>query len=160
MGLSDELGFKRPLENPPHEAILSIVLTGTLLSKEGTRILRPFKLTDSQFNVLMLLKHQSEDGRLSQTELGRMLLVNRSNVTGLVDRMEQAGWVRRRGDPGDRRINWIHITPEGLKLLERAEEAYLKRIHELMKSLQGKDETRLCRWLERIRAGIRAGRGS
>ena len=93
MSLQKELGLPNPLEAPGHEAVLNIVLTGELLAKEGDRLLRPFGLTDSQFNVLMLLKYQVKGGGINQTRLGQMLLVNRSNVTGLVD---TAGTVRER----------------------------------------------------------------
>ena len=90
MSLQDELGLENSIKNRAHEALLNVVLTGTLLVKEGDRVLRPFGLTDAQFNVLMLLKYQSDHGEMNQTSLGNMLLVNRSNVTGLIDRLEQA----------------------------------------------------------------------
>ncbi|MBD3266643.1 hypothetical protein GF373_08235, partial [bacterium] len=84
MSLQNELGFVHPFENKAHETLLDVVYTGLVLQKEGYQILRPFGLTDSQFNVLMLLKYQTRDGAMNQTKLGDMLLVNRSNVTGLI----------------------------------------------------------------------------
>ena len=90
MSLQNELGFINPIETRAHEALMNVVLTSALLVKQGHRLMRPFGLTDAQFNVLMLLKYQSDNGELNQTDLGNMLVVNRSNVTGLVDRLEQA----------------------------------------------------------------------
>ena len=154
MALREELGFPNPIQHPGHEAILSLVLTGTLLAKEGDITLRPFGLTISQFNLLMTLAYQSEEGHLSQTELSRMLLVNRANVTGLVDRMEKARWVARGSDASDRRVNLIRITTEGRRLLRRAEKAYLSRIEGVMEALDKEDRDGLCRSLERLRAAI------
>jgi len=155
MSLQKELGFQRPIENPLHAAVLSVVLTGSLLVKEGHRIMRPFGITDAQFNVLMLLKYQSDDGELNQTALGRMLLVNRSNITGLTDRLEQAGLVRRVMDTTDRRVNRVRLTPKGRSVLDRAEQAYFARVQEIMGTLSEKENMQLITFLERIRKALR-----
>jgi len=156
MSLTQELGLHNPITNPAHEAVLSVVLTGMMLVKEGDRILRPFGLTDSQFNVLMLLNYQSDKGEISQTSLGQMLLVNRSNVTGLVDRMEQAGWVKRAADSQDRRVKRVRLTAQGHEVLGRAEKAYYAGIERTMKALPAKGHVYLCRMLEHVRNRLRA----
>ncbi len=135
MSLQTELGLSKPFKNRAHEAVLNVVFTGTLLAKEGGRILREFGLTDAQFNVLMLLKSNSVDGKINQTSLGNMLLVNRSNITGLVDRMEKARLVRRTADPEDRRVNYVEITKEGKEILKRAHITYYERVEEIMSGL-------------------------
>lgn len=157
MALQDEMRFIHPIKGRAHEAVLNLIYTGKQLDKEAYRILRPLGLTDSQFNVLMLLKYQTEKGVSDQTALGRMLLVNRSNITGLIDRMEQAGWVARLADADDRRVNRVRLTKEGEHLLEQAEAVYNQRIEEIMSGL-GEDELkRVCRLLERVRKGIKTG---
>ena len=60
-------------------------------------------LSPSQFNVLNLL-HLNPDG-LSQTDLSRQLIMHRSNLTGLVDRLEKRGLVARREVAADRRAS-------------------------------------------------------
>ncbi|RJP30169.1 MAG: MarR family transcriptional regulator [Candidatus Omnitrophota bacterium] len=154
MSLAKELGFRHPIGQTAQEAVLNIVLTGALLSKEGDRLFRPMGLTDAQFNVLMLLKYQSENGEMNQTALGSMLLVNRSNVTGLIDRMEQAGWVKRTAQTDDRRVNLVRITAAGLEILEQAENVYFQRLEEVMSDLNDKERYQLCNALERIRAKL------
>jgi len=151
MGLAEELGLSRPFVRRDHEMVLSVVFTGTLLAKEGRRILQPFGLTDAQFNILMLLKYQSEEGKINQTELSRMLFVNRSNVTGLIDRLEKAGFVRRTAAPSDRRTNYIELTEKGGGVLEKACAAYYERIEEIMSALSESDCRALCGMLESIR---------
>ena len=154
MGLHDELGYQKPFGHRGHEALLNIVLTGEILKKEGQKILSPFGITDAQFNVLMLLNYQSEDGRLNQTELGNMLLVNRSNVTGLIDRMEKTGLVRRVSDEYDRRINLVEITPEGSKIMDSAQKAYFSRIDKIMADLSDSEKQNLCSFMEMIRKQV------
>lgn len=155
MGLQEELGFSRPIEHSMHEAVLNVVVTGEILAKEAGRVLRPFGLTQAQYNVLSLLRYQSDDGRLNQTRLGQMLVVNRSNVTGLIDRMEEAGWVRRTDRAGDRRVKEVEMTNAGRRTQEQAEAAYHARLAEVMLDLSDDRCVTLCRMLEDVRARLR-----
>ena len=157
MGLQQELGLPHPVADPTHEAVLGVVLTGQLLAKEGSRVVQPFGLTDSQFNVMMLLKYQAAGG-VSQTRLGRMLLVNRSNVSGLVDRMEEAGMVRRTAEAADQRVNRIVLTRKGRSILQRAERAYFRRIGQVVKGIPKGDRAVVSIALERMRRSLRRGK--
>ncbi len=156
MALSDELGFLRPIDTRAHEAVLGIFVTASLLGKEADRVLQGFGLTQAQFDVLMLLRYQTAEGSADQTTLGRMLVVNRANVTGLVDRMERDGLVTRTGDPVDRRVKRVRMTPAGARVLARAEQAYAARIREVVAGLPPADLAALCRSLEAIRTALRA----
>jgi MarR family 2-MHQ and catechol resistance regulon transcriptional repressor len=90
------------------------VRTANTLLKESRRLFRPAGLSEAQFNVLNVLAQKKSD--LSQSELSEILVVDRSNVTGLLDRMEKSGWVVRRAASGDRRKYHIQLTPAGRKL--------------------------------------------
>ncbi|MFC1485767.1 MarR family winged helix-turn-helix transcriptional regulator [Candidatus Latescibacterota bacterium] len=155
MSLQQELGLPAPFSRKAHEAMLSIIVTGTLLSKEGERILRPFGLTNAQFNILMLLKYQSKDGKISQTGLSHMLLVRRPNVTGLIDRMEKLGLIRRVADPVDRRVNYIEMTKKGAKIVEKLHSIYYRRLDEVMSVLPEHAYDNLCGYLESIRKNMK-----
>ncbi len=157
MALSDELGLLRPIAGRAHEAVLGIFVTASLLGKEADRVLQPFGLTQAQFDILMLLRYQTADGSADQTSLGKMLVVNRSNVTGLVDRMERDGFVTRLGDPADRRVKRVRMTPAGARQLERAEQAYTARTREVVAGLAPARLVTLCRLLETVRATLRTG---
>jgi DNA-binding MarR family transcriptional regulator len=159
VSLQKELGFMHPFENPEHEALLDVVYTGLVLQKEGYQILRPYGLTDSQFNVLMLLKYQTKDGTINQTRLGDMLLVNRSNVTGLIDRLEKSGWVERVADPVDRRVKLLTLTPAGDEILQKAEKTYTAEVIQAMSSFSAQERAMLSSLLEKIRAGLQPSQG-
>jgi len=160
MGLAEELGLSRPFVRKDHETALAVVFTGTLLAKEGRRILRPFGLTDAQFNILMLLKYQSKEGKINQTKLSRMLFVNRSNVTGLIDRLEKAGLVRRTADSSDRRTNYIELTEKGGNVLEKACAVYYERIEGIMSAIPEAERPVLGKMLEYIRKRLNDERPS
>lgn len=155
MGLREELGLPNEVQSEAHETVLNVLVTADLLAKEGERVARPFGLTEAQLNVLMLLKYQCPEGELDQSTLGRMLVVNRSNVTGLVDRMEQAGWVRRGPDAGDRRVKRVSLTAEGKRVLRSAERAYLRRVDEAVSGLAAHERSALRAFLGRVRDRLR-----
>lgn len=90
------------------------VRTANTLLRESRRLFRPAGLSEAQFNVLNVLAQKRGD--LSQSELSEILVVDRSNVTGLLDRMERSGWVVRQTASGDRRKYHIQLTAEGRKL--------------------------------------------
>ncbi len=154
MPLEHELGLKKPLAIPSHEALLNIYYTSTGLRKQVTEFLRPFGLTDVQFNVLMLLKHQSgaEEG-LSQARISEMMLVNRANITSLIDRMEKAEFVKRTA-ADDRRYNIIKMTVKGKKLLAKVEPLYAREVKKVMACLGKTEQKRLVALLEKIRKNI------
>ena len=154
MSLHEELGLKKPFKHMGQVTLLNIIATSSLLISEGQNILSGFGLTLSQLNVLMMLKYQSENGRLNQTELGNMLLLKRSGLTGLVDRMEKAGLVRRIPDPDDRRVNLVEMTDEGKQLLDAAEAPYFSRIEQITQVLSEEDHAAISLILEKIRTQL------
>jgi DNA-binding MarR family transcriptional regulator len=71
------------------------------------------------FDVLTQLR-MTPHKRLSMTELASAVLLSKSGLTRLVDRIEEAGLVQRAAAPGDRRSLLIVLTPSGEKTLKRA----------------------------------------
>jgi len=72
-----------------------------------------FDLSPIQCHVLHLI----EPGRpLPMSRLADTLSCDASNVTGLVDRLESRGLVRRQPSPQDRRVKVLHLTPTGARL--------------------------------------------
>lgn len=155
MTLEDELGLQKPVALLGHKALLSMCYTASRLRKKAGEFFRPFTLTDVQFNLMMLLKHQSGNKKgLSQVQLSDMMLVNRANITSLVDRMETAGLVARTPAPSDRRTNIIKLTTRGKKLLERVEPMYAREVEGIMAALKEPEQKKLIAMLEKIRSNI------
>jgi DNA-binding MarR family transcriptional regulator len=72
-----------------------------------------FELSPVQCHVLHLI----EPGRpLSMGRLAETLSCDASNVTGLVDRLEARGLIRRQPSAEDRRVKVLHLTPAGSRL--------------------------------------------
>ncbi len=71
------------------------------------------ELSPAQCHVLHLIE---PDRPIPMGQLAETLACDASNVTGLVDRLESRGLVRRRPSPGDRRVKVLHLTPDGSRL--------------------------------------------
>ncbi len=154
MGLTEELGLDRPVETVQHESLLNIVYTGTMIARASFRYFQGHKLTDAQFNVLMQLKY-AEGNTLSQVALSRRLVVNKADMTGIIDRLERDRLVERRAHPGDRRVKMVSMTKKGARAVERLEPGYFEGLGRLMSGIPSADLKRLNRTLERIRGNIR-----
>jgi len=155
MALEQELGLKKGFGILEHEAILNVYYTASQIKKKADEFFREFGLTDVQFNVMMLLAHQSSpEGGLSQAQLSDMMLVNRANITSLIDRMEKAGLVVRTASPGDRRYNIVKLTSRGRKLFARLDPFYVKEVKGIMSVFNQAEQKELMAMLEKIRSKL------
>ena len=89
-----------------------------LHSQLAGRLLREAGLYASQELLLMVLW---DAGPQRQTDLGAELGMDSAGTTRVVQRLEQAGFVRRRPDPEDRRATLVEVTDRGQQLRERVE---------------------------------------
>ena len=80
------------------------------------RRVRALGLTRSQWLVINRLHRRPG---ATQSELAEMLEVEKATAGRMVDRMEKKGWVVRRADAGDRRVNRLHLTQEALLIQVR-----------------------------------------
>jgi DNA-binding MarR family transcriptional regulator len=99
----------------------------------GQRLRREFKTSMARFDVLAQLERFA-DG-LSMSELSRRLIVSNGAITGLVDKLVQAGMVTRQEDPNDRRSTIVRLTRKGrdsfLRMARRHEEWVVSILGEL-----------------------------
>jgi DNA-binding MarR family transcriptional regulator len=156
MTLKQELNLVRGFAHLEHEAVLNIYFTATLLKKQADAFFKTLGLTDVQFNVLMLLHYQAENNEgLSQAQLGEMMLVNRANITTLIDRMEKANLVIRTSVSNDRRTNIIKLTANGKKLFAKAEPLYAQQVKEMMTGFNQAEQKNIIASLERVRVNAK-----
>jgi DNA-binding MarR family transcriptional regulator len=80
-------------------------------------------LSLAEYELLNRISH-SPEGRLRMADLASLLLVSKSGVTRLVDRVEQAGLVKREFSPEDRRVTFAAITGDGREALDKASPAF------------------------------------
>ena len=104
-------------------AVTSIMRAHQILIAELDAMLRPFGITFSRYEALVLLVH-SHDGALPLSKIGERLQVHATSVTNVIDRLEAAGLVRREPNPRDGRGTLSVITDEGRDIADKATAAF------------------------------------
>jgi DNA-binding MarR family transcriptional regulator len=100
-----------------YQALLQLLRTAETLWNASRVFFDRWELSPSQFNILNLL-HLNPEG-CTQIELSRLLIMHRSNITGLVDRLEKRGLLQRKDNPADRRAYKVVLTSAGRRLIEK-----------------------------------------
>ena len=101
--------------HPGYRALMELLRTADTVWNASRVFFERWDLSPSQFNVLNLLR--LNPAGLSQTDLSRQLIMHRSNLTGLADRLEKRGLVARREVAADRRAYSVVLTGAGARLL-------------------------------------------
>lgn len=104
-------------------AVTSIMRAHQILIAELDAMLRPFGITFSRYEALVLLVH-SHDGALPLSKIGERLQVHATSVTNVIDRLEAAGLVRREPNPRDGRGTLAVITDDGREVADKATAAF------------------------------------
>ena len=105
----------RTSPGPRYQALIQLLRTAEELWNASRVFFARWDLSPSQFNLLNVLS-DFPDG-CTQSELSRQLIMHRSNVTGLVDRLEERCLVTRKENATDRRAWLVVLTPAARKLL-------------------------------------------
>ena len=122
-----------PLQEKPLPDCTIFLLAKAYQKAHGRfkEMLKPYGLTNLQHLVLEGLWHETGQ---TAAELGKMLVMDKATLSGVLDRMSEAGWIEKRPDPDDRRVVRLFSTPyaddhksELIKLRKQANEALLAR---------------------------------
>lgn len=149
MSLDRELNLEAPFKDTHHETVLNIVRTASVLAGVGDHLFRQFDLTEAQFNVLFSLKYNPH--QVTQTDLGKRLVVTRASVTSVLDKLEAKDLVERQDVPNNRRSYHVVLTGKGKALVDEVEPHYRRRVHQALDGLDERECRQLIRLLERVR---------
>ena len=95
-------------------SIRRLMQAGELYTKELNKI---YNISSAQLNCLVTLY---ENGPLPPSQIAKLMMVNSSTITGIIDRLEQKGLVKRMRISTDRRIITVDLTKNGKVLAENA----------------------------------------
>jgi MarR family 2-MHQ and catechol resistance regulon transcriptional repressor len=135
------------------ETALNLLYTHDVFHQLMARYMAHFGLSKSTLNVLMVLRHADPEGMLLH-DLGELLLVSRANVTGLIDHLEQKGYVRRVVDEQDRRARFARLTAKGEHLLDRFLPVHFRKLAGLLCGLTEDEKKQLIDLLRKARVSM------
>ena len=114
--LARDIKQSKPFSSPILEVYFNLLRTTDDLSRATVHLLKPYDLSEAQYNVLRILRGAGDEG-LPCSEIGDRLLTHDPDVTRLVDRLERRDLVARTRDQRDRRVVTVRISAAGLELL-------------------------------------------
>lgn len=120
-----ESRYMTAAQSPPDDLILLLSRTWFSAFLRGAESWARLDVTMPQLKVLMLL---GLHGSAPVSSLAARMKVSPPNVTGILDRLELHGWVRRTSDPHDRRVVRVVLTDEGQMFLEELQKAGEERL--------------------------------
>jgi DNA-binding MarR family transcriptional regulator len=125
----------KPIKNTYHRATLNILQTASWLQGMIAHTLKPFDISEPQFNVLRILRGQ-EGKAMNLYEIQDRMVQKESNVSRIIDKLVEKHFVTRKACKDNRRRVDIFITDKGMKLLtevDPAVENVMKEIFDDMK---------------------------
>ena len=147
--LQHELKKKRPFESPEEEAAPERRAD----QRSASDTLRPAVAgiwpDPSQYNILRILRGEGKP--LPILEIASRTITVVPGITGLIDRLEQAGFVNRLRCEKDRRVIYVALTDQGMTTLAALDEPLVALHHKLLGHLSQGELKELIRLLEKVR---------
>ena len=136
---------------PPNINELGLVLFGTARAWR-TRLdqrLRPLGLSQGKWRTLI---HLSQGGnKLTQKEIAERMGIEGATLAGLLDRLQEDGWIERRGSSADRRCKTVHLQRRSKAVLNKIFNTAHDLRSELIEDISDRDLETCIRVLTRIR---------
>jgi len=117
------------------------------------RRVRRLGLTRSQWLVINRLHRRPG---ATQSELAEMLEVEKATAGRMVDRMEKKGWVMRRPDAADRRVNRLFLTAEADLIQVQLAEIADRTVDNALALLSAREREQFSEWMRQVKRQLQA----
>lgn len=133
---------------------LRLISNSNVVEKEVRNLFRSeYGVTLPRFDLMSALFR--EPGGLTMGELSKRLLVSNGNVTGIVERLQKEGSVKRWVLPTDRRIYSVGLTPKGRAEFKEMADSHRQWISEIFGDLQEQELDHMILMMDRMRELLR-----
>jgi DNA-binding MarR family transcriptional regulator len=150
--LKHEIAQQRPFASPHEEALLNLMRTADCLNRAFHLTVREWGVTNTQYNVLRILRGAHPDG-LACSLIGDRMITAEPDITRLLARLKALGLIHQRRDRHDRRVVLTFISPRGLDLLSEMDPAVQDMPCRLLDHLNANEVVEFTRLLELARLG-------
>jgi len=139
------------MDSPYQGVAVLLVDVARLLRRNFNRRAQALGLTQPQWQALARL---SQNQGMNQACLADLLEVQPITLTRLIDRLEAAGWVERRPDPADRRVQRLYLTPKAEPLLDDIRAIAAETREEALHGLSEAERRRMVGSLKTIKGNL------
>jgi len=147
--LKEEIKQTR-FESAHQEAAINLIFTHTWVDARIKKVLKPYKASPQQYNVLRILRGAFPE-IVSSSYIKERMIDKESNITRLIDKLVIKKYVVRNLCPSNRRKMDISITELGLRELKKMDKD-LKKSNSIFEKLSKKEANKLNKLLDKIRS--------
>lgn len=147
--LQFEIKQSQAFDSVAEEALLNLQRTADHIQIAFTRLFREHGITGQQYNVLRILRGAGEP--LPILEVGDRMVTVVPAITGLIDRLEKHGLVRRTRSETDRRVVTVTILGKGLSLLADLDKPIATLTESLFPHMSDSELKKAIRLFEKMR---------
>ncbi len=117
--------------------------------------MRKLGLTSAQFDIVATLGNTPG---MTCKELGEKTLITKGTLTGVLDRLEARGLIRRTASDADRRQVFIALAPQGMRTFERVFPAHIDYLKPAFTALSPRELDQAAQLLHKLRDALREAR--
>lgn len=150
MRIEDEIQ-QRSFKNEFQKLNINVLFTAAWLNQQTTQLLKPYKISWQQFNILRILRGQHPEPLTVKTLTTRMI-DKMSNTSRLVEKLRQKGYVERSECTEDRRRVDIIITDNGLKVVSEASEILEQTVNTFFEHVSEGEAAQVNKVLDQMRS--------
>ena len=153
MTIQEEIKQTKPFDKTEEEALVSVARTSSVLDRTMMALLKPFGITSTQYNILRILRG-SKDRGLCRHEIASRMIAQVPDVTRLLDRMEEAGLIKRTRGTDDRRMVHTDITEKGIEMLDKVAPRLAEWQSKVAAAVGDQNLEVLVKLLDRVRSAL------
>ncbi len=140
----------KPIKDPYQRAFLNIMFTGVWLQQQMGQMLKPFDITEPQYNVLRILRGQKGES-MNLYEVQNRMIQKMSNVSRLIDKLVAKKLVVRKECKENRRRVDLTITQKGLDILDAVDPAIEPFFKTIQQRVTKEQARQMGEWLDKMR---------
>ncbi len=152
--MAEEAGLETEADTKRLGLWVRLISNSNIVEKEIRNLFRSeFDVTLPRFDLMSALYR--EQAGLTMGELSKRLLVSNGNVTGIVERLQKEGLVKRWVLPTDRRIYSVGLTPKGRTEFKEMADRHKEWIADIFGGMSEDDISHMIDLMDRMRDSLR-----
>ena len=123
--------------------------TSAWIANRYTAFLKPYGISTQQFNILRVLRSATD--WMAMHKVNELMIIKSPNITRLADKLVTKALIKRERSEEDRRVVYVQITNEGLKLLTQIDIEHESELSDYMDSFTTEEAIMITKILKKIR---------
>lgn len=149
--VQSEIRQSRPFRSTAQEATIALLRTASVVGRAMARVLEPWGLSLAQYNALRIIRGAGTGG-IPTLAIRERMIEEGTTITRILDKLDDAGYVRRERGTPDRRQVMCYATPAGRRLLDEIDPVVDAADEEAVAVLSERQLEQLVELLDEVRA--------